>query len=171
MTGRWLGIIVTAAAVGCGGQHASSVDFEPVPPARAAEMEASVRAFAQAVADDVSHGGPAGWRAHFADSPAFFMAADGELVFPTIEAATSAVDNLTRNTRRIVFRWGEPMRVDPVAAGIAMLAGPYSETRIDIDGRRIEESGYFTALVEHRNDRWRLRNVHWSMAGHLQASP
>ena len=171
MTFRWSWIVVAAAAIVCGGQRDSRIEFEPVPPARAAAIEASVRAFAQDVADEVSRDGPAAWRTHFADDSAFFIAADGQLVIPNTDAATPAIEALARTTKQIVLRWGEPMRIDPVATGLALLAAPYSETRVDVDGRRVYETGYFTGLAEYRNDRWRFRNAHWSAAVAPQATP
>src|SRR6266851_2291137 len=46
-----------------------------------------VRAFAAAVADDVTKRGPLAWSDHFATTPNFFMAAEGHLVFASGDAA------------------------------------------------------------------------------------
>jgi hypothetical protein len=54
----------------------------------------SVRAFAANVADDVTRRGPLAWRDHFADTPNFFMAANGQLVFANSDAATRGIKEL-----------------------------------------------------------------------------
>lgn len=51
-------------------------------------IEDSVRRFVLDVAHDVSQEGPTAWRRHFADSPSFFMAVNGNLAFPNSESAT-----------------------------------------------------------------------------------
>lgn len=58
------------------------------------------------MARDVTQEGPAAWRKHFADSPSFFMAAEGCLVFPNSQAATLAIQDLTRTIKYIELRWG-----------------------------------------------------------------
>jgi hypothetical protein len=134
-------------------------------PAHAAAVADSVRSFAQAVADDVTREGPIAWRRHFAESAAFFMAAEGHLVLPNSDSATRVIQDLARVITHIELQWGEGLRVDPLAPGLAVLAAPYHEVRIDTAGHRVEENGFFTGLAEHRAGRWRLRNAHWSVAG------
>jgi hypothetical protein len=132
-------------------------------PAHAAALADSVRAFALALAGDVTRDGPAAWRGHFARSPAFFMAAEGRLVFPTSDAATDGIEQLSRVIRHIELRWDDSLRVDPLAPGLAVLAAPYYEVRVDTAGKRVEETGYFTGLAEHAVDGWQLRDAHWSV--------
>src|SRR5579859_7072762 len=55
--------------------------------ARKAGVEQEVRQFAAAVSRDITQQGPAAWEKHFEDSPAFFMASEGKLVFPNRQAA------------------------------------------------------------------------------------
>ena len=124
----------------------------------------SVRAFAATVADDVTRQGPAAWRAQFADSPAFFMASEGHLVFANSDAATRGIQELTGSIAHIELRWGEPMLVDPLTPTLAMLGAPYHEVRVDTAGHRVEETGYFTGLAELGPAGWRFRNAHWSVA-------
>jgi hypothetical protein len=123
----------------------------------------SVRGFALAIARDVSRDGPRAWENHFAQSPAFFMAAEGRIVFPDREAATHGIEALGKVIRHIELRWEDSVRVDPLAAGLAVLAAPYFEVRVDTAGKRVEEAGYFTGLAEHGRDGWRLRDAHWSV--------
>ncbi len=119
-----------------------------------------MRRFAQAVAEDVTREGPVAWRQHFADSPAFFMAAEGRLALPNSETATRVIQDLARVITHIELRWGNGLRVDPLAPGLAILAAPYHEVRVDTAGHRVEENGCFTGLAEQRTGRWRLPNAH-----------
>jgi hypothetical protein len=132
-------------------------------PVHAAALVDSVRAFAQAVARDVTREGPAAWRGQFSRSPAFFMAAEGRVVFPTSDAVTHGIEELRRVIRHLELRWEDSVRVDPLAPGLAVLAAPYYEVRVDTAGKRVEETGYFTGLAEHGADGWRLRDAHWSV--------
>ena len=143
--------------------HTSVPRSEAPSPADAAALADSVRAFMGAVAREVTRDGPAAWRRQFADDAAFFMAAEGRLVFPSAEAASRGIDELARSITHIELRWGERVQVDPLRPGLAAVAAPYTEVRVDTAGRRVDESGFFTGLAEHRTEGWRLRNAHWSV--------
>jgi len=125
----------------------------------------SVRAFMETVARDVTRDGPAAWRRQFADDAAFFMAAEGRLVFPSAESAANGIDQLTRVIAHIELRWGNDVRVDPLGPGLAMVGASYTEVRADTAGHRVEEAGFFTGLAEHRAAGWRFRDAHWSVVG------
>lgn len=159
----WHGMLVLAAvtSLGCDTRDGAP-DLTPAHPAAVTD---SVRSFAQAVVNDVTREGPIAWRRHFAESPAFFMASEGHLVLPNSDSATRFIQDLARVITHIELRWGEGLRVDPLAPGLAILAAPYHEVRVDTAGHRVEENGFFTGLAEHRAGRWRLRNAHWSVAG------
>jgi hypothetical protein len=131
----------------------------------------SVRAFAANVADDVSRRGPLAWRDHFADTPNFFMAAMGELVFANSDAATRGIEELPRSIAHIELRWGDPLLVDPLTSSLAMLAAPYHEVLVDNAGHRMESSGYFTGLAELGSAGWKFRNAHWSVAAPTPPAP
>jgi hypothetical protein len=163
----WHGVLVLAAALSaaCGSHHAFPAEPQPLTEANAAEIDKGVREFASAVAHDVTQEGPAAWRNHFADSPAFFMASEGRLVFPTSASATAAIQDLTRTIRHVELQWGADLRVDPLAPGLAVVAAPYHEIRVDATGGRVDESGFFTGTAEYRGGRWQFRNAHWSVAG------
>jgi uncharacterized protein (TIGR02246 family) len=144
--------------------HTSVPRTEGMPAAAAAPALAdSVRAFMAMVARDVTRDGPAAWRRQFADDAAFFMASEGLLVFPTAEAARRGIDELAGVIAHIDLRWGDSVRVDPLASGLAVVATPYTEIRVDTAGRRVDEAGYFTGLAEHRPEGWRFRDAHWSV--------
>ena len=121
-----------------------------------------MRAFAQTVASDVTRDGPAAWRKHFSGAPTFFMAVDGHLQFADGAAAAQGIQDLTRIIKRIELRWGDGLRVDPLAANLAVMATPYHEVMENADGGRVEANGFFTATVEYVDGRWRFRNAHWS---------
>jgi hypothetical protein len=131
--------------------------------AYAAALQDSVRAFAASVAQGVTAHGPAAWRAYFAEQPTFFMASEGRLVFPNSDSATRAIEGLTHVLKHLDLRWGDSLRVDPLAPGLALLATPYHEVQVDARGRRVEEEGFFTGIAEHYADGWRFRNAHWSV--------
>lgn len=143
--------------------HTSVPKTEGAPAAPA--LTDSVGAFMEAVARDVTRDGPAAWRRHFADDAAFFMASEGRLIFPSGEAARRGIDELVRVIAHIELRWGADVRVDPLAAGLAVVAASYTEARVDRAGRRVDEAGYFTGLAEHRPEGWRFRDAHWSVVG------
>jgi len=103
--------------------------------------------------------GPTGWRKHFADSPSFFMALDGHLVYPTGAAAMAAILNLAHAIKHIELRWGDDPRVDPLAADFAVVATSWREATVDAAGKGVEETGYFTGIAEHRNGCWQFRSL------------
>lgn len=140
-------------------------------PAHSAAIADSVRAFAATVAQGITRNGPGAWRGFFADTPAFFMAAEGQLVFPNSESATVAIQSLTRMISHIELRWGDSLRVDPLAPGLALLATAYYEARLDSAGHRLEEHGFFTGIAEHRARGWQFRDAHWSVVTPPAAAP
>jgi hypothetical protein len=123
------------------------------------------------VANDITSRGPLAWRDHFADTPSFFMAADGQLVFANSDAATRGIKELPRSIAHIELRWGDPVLVDPLTPALAMLAAPYHEVIVDNAGHRIESSGYFTGLAELGPAGWKFRNAHWSAAAPTSPAP
>ncbi len=151
------------ALTGCTMKISTGDDATAFSAARKAAVEQDVRRFVSGVAQDVTQEGPAAWEKHFADSPAFFMASEGKLVFPNRQAATQAIGELTRTIQHIELNWGEDLRVDPLTAELAQVASSYHEVRVDKEGHQVEERGFFTGLAERRNDRWQFRNAHWSV--------
>jgi hypothetical protein len=123
-----------------------------------------VKAFALAVARDVTQEGPAAWRRHFADTPSFFMASEGRLVFPDSATATVAIQDFARTIQHMELHWGDDLRVDPLTPDLAVIAASWHEIRVSTDGSRVDESGFFTGTVERRDQHWQFRNAHWSVA-------
>ena len=167
----WILLVAVGASVGCGLHHESADGSQSLPPERRAAVEAGVRSFVSNVAHDVTQDGPAAWSKYFADEPAFFMADEGQLVFPNSQAAKQAIQNLARVFKSIDLRWGDDLRIDPLTPSLAMVAVPYTEVRIDNAGHRVTESGYFTGLAEYRNGRWQFRNAHWSVVAPTAKAP
>jgi len=131
---------------------------------RTATVEEEVKAFARLVARDITQEGPSAWRRHFADTPAFFMAAEGRMVFPDSASTTAGIQQLTRMIKPIELQWGDDLRVDVLTADLAVLASKYHEVRVSSEGARVVEDGYFTGVTERRDGRWQIRNAHWSVA-------
>jgi hypothetical protein len=131
----------------------------------------AVRQFVARVATDITAKGPAAWRDFFDDSPNFFMASEGKLVFSSGAAAREGIDGLTHIITSIQLRWGTDLIVQPLAPGLAMVGVPYREVRVDTAGRKIEERGYFTGVAELGRGGWRFRNAHWSVEAAPPAVP
>jgi hypothetical protein len=148
----------------CGTAQTVAVQSRPLTPERAAAVEDGVRAFTRTVAHDVTEEGPAAWHTHFADIPSFFMAVDGRLVYPNGAAAMAAIPDLVRNIKHIELRWGDDLRVDPLTADLAVVATSWHEVIVNATGKRVEETGFFTGVVQYRDSSWEFRNAHWSVA-------
>ena len=149
-------LLLTLTSASCS-RHESAPD--------PAAVENDVRAFAHAVAHDVTEEGPLAWRKHFANSPAFFMAVDGKIAFPSGAAAMAAMPNVALAIPHIELQWGEDLRVDVLSPLLAVVAAPYREIQVDAAGHRVEEKGFFVGVAEYRDGRWQFRDVHWSSSG------
>jgi Domain of unknown function (DUF4440) len=125
--------------------------------------EDDVRAFTRTVSHDVTQNGPTAWRKLFSDSPAFFMASNGLLVFPNSAAATKGIQDFARTIKQIELRWGDDLRVDPLTPDLAVVAATYHEIQVNTAGQRVDEAGFFTGIAEYRDGRWQFRNAHWSV--------
>lgn len=146
-------------ALGCG-QHQSAEDT--LTAARAARVQEEVAALMHATARDVTAQGPAAWRLYFSEAPAFFMVADGQLVFSTGAALKSAIPELVRSLPHIELQWGEDIRIDPLTPRLAVVATRYREVTLNAAGQHAESTGFFTGTAEERDGQWRFRNAHWS---------
>ena len=145
-------------------------DAELTPASRAA-VETGVRSFMHSVEHDVASEGPTAWQKEFADDPAFFMAADGQLAFPNWQVARESIQDLPRVIKRMDLNWGNDLRVDPLSPTMAMVATSYHEVRTDPQGHQTTESGFFTAVTQFMNGRWQFRDAHWSTVAPPAKSP
>ena len=160
----WILLIPVAVLMGCNIRYDTGDNAQSLTPARRAAVEDSVRRFVLNVAQDVTQEGPAAWRKEFADSPSFFMASEGKLVFPNSQAATQGIESFARTIKHIELRWGDDLRVDALTPDMAVVATSWQEVRVDMEGHQVTESGFFTGLAEQRNGQWQFRNAHWSVA-------
>jgi hypothetical protein len=163
---RSLVILIAILAVGCSRARTSS----PISSDQKTETTNNVRAFAAAVATDVTQRGALAWSDHLANTPNFFMASEGHLVFANGEAAMNGIKNLPGIIAHLELRWGEPMLVDALTPELAMVAAPYHEVQVDPAGHRVEENGYFTGLAELGPAGWKFRNAHWSVTAPTTAA-
>jgi hypothetical protein len=138
----------------------------PLPPADAANptpVDQGVREMAERIRQDLAKEGPRAWLRHFHRSPAFFMASDGRLVFPSNDSADVFVADLATKIRAIDLTWGE-LRIDSLAPGLALMATPFKESLTDTGGRTDRVEGYFTGVAQRVDSGWKLRSAHWSLA-------
>jgi hypothetical protein len=155
-------VLLALVVAGCGSSTGVGTgSAAPGPPSRSAE-EASVRAFLQAVAQEVSREGPGAWRREFTAGPEFFMAANGQLVFADGAAAARGIEALTHTLPKIELRFGDDVRVEVLTDTLALIGCSYSEVQTDAQGQPHSDRGYVTALAERRDGQWRFRSAHWS---------
>jgi hypothetical protein len=162
-------VVIVGAILSDGCSRAGT--FPPLTIDQSTATTNSVRAFAAAVADDVTRRGPLAWSDHFNNTPSFFMAAEGHLIFANGEAAMRGIKDLPSSIAHLELRWGEPMVVDPLTPTLAVLAAPYHEVQVDPAGHKVEENGYFTGLAELGPAGWKFRNAHWSVAAPTPPAP
>jgi hypothetical protein len=168
---RWavLAALVLLVFAGCKAQDAVKSDTQALTPAAAAAAEDGARAFMKSVAQDITKNGPTAWLKYFETSPAFFMAVNGQLAFATNAAATAGTQAFAGTNKSIELTWGDDVRVDPLTAELAVVGVSWREIQVDTAGHRVEERGYFTALLENRGGHWQIRDAHWSSP--LEATP
>jgi hypothetical protein len=164
-TRRWVVLVFMAVSLGCQACRQSAESSEALTPGRRAAIEDSVRQFTATVAHDVTQEGPIAWQRYFADSPNFFMAVDGKLIFPDGQAAAQAIPEIARQFQHIELRWGNDLRLDVLTENLCVVAGSYTEVielKPGAEGPHGTENGYFTGVAEKQNGRWQFRNAHWS---------
>ena len=155
-------LIAVACGTGAGTLRSGSAAAQSETRELFAQVDTRVRIFMKTVAHDVTQEGPIAWKKFFADSPAFFMANDGQLAFPNSAAAAKGIEDFAKTIKNMELRWGSDLRVDPLAANLASLGVSWREIRVDTAGKRVDEGGYFTGTAQLRNGRWQFRNAHWS---------
>jgi hypothetical protein len=154
----WLLVVASLLAGGCGLRVESSLTQDE----RQTETE-GMCAFMRNVAHDVSNEGPAAWRKHFEDTPAFFMAVNGALAFHDSQSASEGIQKVAKTFKSIELQWGDEIRVDPLTAKFAAVGTTYREVLTTPEGQTVMSNGYFTAVAEKENGQWQFRNVHWSV--------
>ena len=153
---------ITLLAVAVSLAHAAVPSAAVAPnAAESAAVRQEVRSFVTSVAHDVTRSGPLAWNRYFDDSPAFFMAVDGQMVFPSGMAAKENIPRIALKFRHIELTWGSEPRIDPLTRRLAMVAVPWRETLTDSAGHVTKQAGLFTGLAQLRNGRWQFRDVRW----------
>jgi hypothetical protein len=142
--------------------YVPSAEAQSLTAGSSAAVETGVQDFMRHVAHDVTQDGPSAWRKYFADSPAFFMVVDGQMAFANSSEATAGIQQVAKSIKQIELKWGDDLRIDPLAREFAVVAAPYHEVQVWADGHRLEENGYFTGVAQYRDGRWQFRDCHWS---------
>jgi len=155
-------LLATLVFAGCSSHSIGSHESQSLTPAGAVAVREGVRAFMQRVAVDVTQDGPLAWCKYLDTSPVFFMAVNGQMAFPNGAAAQEGTQKFAQTINHIQLKWGDDLRVDPLTAELAVVAVSWSEVQLDTKGHRVDEAGYFTGLTEYREERWQLRDAHWS---------
>ena len=125
-------------------------------------VQDSVQLMAESIATNISHEGPVVWLRYFENVPDFFMASDGQLVFPNIDTATSFINNiLIKVMPEIKLHWSN-IRIDPLTTNLASISAVYHEDIRDSSGKMTPHDGYFTGIAHQTSQGWKLRNAHWS---------
>ena len=134
----------------------------PAAQPRSAE-EDSVRAFMQAVAQNVSREGPAAWRRELHGRvPSSSWPPTGSWCLRTGRRRRAASRRSPTRCRRFELRFGDDLRVDVLTSAFALVGSSYSEVQTDAQGQQHTDRGYFTGLAELREGHWRFRSAHWS---------
>ena len=96
------------------------------------------------------------------------MASDGQLVFPTIDTATSFINNnLVKIIHNIELRWSN-IRIDPLANKLASISAEFHEDITDSTGKMTPPDGYFSGIAHQTLEGWKLHNAHWSSIASLK---
>lgn len=151
------GLLAAMACVACG----PPVSKQHLEPDHADAMRDSVEQFFESISSSLSEDGPIAWLQHFEESPEFFMASDGNLVFPSSDSAKAFVRGLSQRISAIQLRWID-LRVVPVNPGVAVAGASYQETVTDTAGVDVSFGGFMTGVVRHNEEGWRIQNLHWS---------
>ena len=163
MRKRFCVLLLAISALGqSAGRAATGSAAQPMSAADTARVDGSVRSFMATLANEVTRDGPVAWRKHFADSPAFFMVNDGQMAFAHSADATKGIHDFAATIRSIQLKWGSDLRVDSLTPNFAAVAVSFSEEQNFLDGKTVQERGYFTGVAELRDGRWQLRDAHWS---------
>jgi ketosteroid isomerase-like protein len=144
---------------------------KPASSFNATAIRDSVSQMTANIARDISAKGPAAWLDYFDDTPDFFMASNGQLVFKDYTAARAFIQNsLVRVISKINLRWHQ-VRIDAFSPDVAAVGADFHEDLTDIKGQTTAVDGYFTATAHHTANGWKLRNAHWSLNPKTKAAP
>ena len=156
-------LVVVMVCAGCNTRRDTKPSESQLPPpSNAASVEPGIRSFMATVAHDVTEEGPLAWNKYFEESPAFFMAVNGQMAFPNGIAAKNGIQSVALTLKHIDLKWGDDLRIDTLTPELAVVAAQWREIQIDAGGHRVQETGFFTGLAEFQDGHWKFRNAHWS---------
>jgi hypothetical protein len=124
-------------------------------------MHEGVHLMSEAIVKDLHNEGPIAWLQYFSDSKQFFMASDGQLVFPNIDSANAFVPRFAKHIQRVDLTWND-IRIDSLTPDFGLMAATFHEALIGASGVQDTPTGYFTGVVENTATGWKLRDAHWS---------
>jgi len=126
----------------------------------------SVQQLVNSIEKNISQRGPVAWLNYFEDSPDFFMASDGLLVFPNIDTARNFINNvLVKNMISIKLKW-DHVRIDPLTVSLSGVSANFHEDAFDSTGKKSAYDGYFSGIAIQTSNGWKLHNAHWSVNKH-----
>lgn len=131
-----------------------------------ADIQDSVQRMTESIAKNVSLEGPVAWLQYFENAPGFFMASNGQLVFPNIDTARNFINNiLVKSIVKIELRWSN-IRIDPLSGKLAGISAIFHEDITDSTRKMTPYDGYFTGIAHQTSQGWKLHNAHWSIRNH-----
>jgi hypothetical protein len=136
-----------------------------VPPSNAElkESKENINHMAMRMEIDISKSGPIAWLDYFEDSPDFFMASNGTLVFKDYQSARQFITTkLVKAISKITLKWSN-LKVEPYTNEWGSFSADFNENLADQLGKTISINGYFTATAHKTAKGWKLRSVHWSI--------
>jgi len=129
----------------------------------AASVKDSVLLMVTHTSKDITTKGPIAWLDYFENSPDFFMASDGAIVFKDYQSADVFVKNtLVKALPKIDLKWNA-IRVDVLTSQIAIVGANFHEDLTDATNKTTAVDGYFTATAHLTDKGWKYRDAHWSI--------
>ena len=130
-------------------------------------VKTSVTNLTANIAADISSKGPVAWLNYFENSPDFFMASEGQIVFHNYASAQSFIkDTLVKSISKINLQWGK-MRINVLNTQLASIGSDFHEDITSLNANQtVPVDGYFTSTAVLTNAGWKLRNLHWSVKKH-----
>jgi len=130
-------------------------------------VKTSVTNLTANIAADISTKGPVAWLNYFENSPDFFMASEGQIVFHNYASAQSFIkDTLVKSISKINLQWGK-MRINVLNTQLASIGSDFHEDITSLNANQtVPVDGYFTSTAVLTNAGWKLRNLHWSVKKH-----
>ena len=99
-------------------------------------------------AKDIFYDGPLSWLKYFKNTPEFYMASGGQMIFPSHDSATKFIKELVKQIqKKIELRWSN-IRVDPMSNKFANVAVIWNKDLTDFSGNQTSHRGYFSAVSE-----------------------